>query len=163
MFQSEHVVLIYSWNVSLVRSWWESAHIRFNLWSVYYVFIWWDILYHEVSCIQCQQLCWLSLWYLSGHIQYLKHTVSIGNRFPWLYINFFRTPWFRCIIIESGIIPWWVSRGAGGSCMFLKKRGDEKGKGVGRYTFPHYAPRQLSLWVVIPLLELQFNKISNRK
>ena len=26
----------YSWNVSLVRSWWESAHIQFNLWSVYY-------------------------------------------------------------------------------------------------------------------------------
>ena len=36
LFQSEHVVLIYSLNVSLVRSWWESAHIQFNLWAVYY-------------------------------------------------------------------------------------------------------------------------------
>ena len=27
----------------------------------------------------------------SGHIQYLGHTVSIGNRFPWLYINFFQS------------------------------------------------------------------------
>ena len=38
LFQSEHVALIYSWNMSLVRSWWESAHIRFNLWSVHCMF-----------------------------------------------------------------------------------------------------------------------------
>ena len=42
-FQSKHVVLIYSWNVSLVRGWWESAQIQFNLWSVYYMF-WWDLV-----------------------------------------------------------------------------------------------------------------------
>ena len=36
--------LIYSWNVSLVRSRWESAHIQFNLCSVYYVFQWWDLV-----------------------------------------------------------------------------------------------------------------------
>ena len=29
---------------------------------------------------------------LSGHIQYLRHTVSIGNRFPWLYINCIQSP-----------------------------------------------------------------------
>ena len=23
---------------------------------------------------------------------YLRHTVSIGNRFPWLYINYFQSP-----------------------------------------------------------------------
>ena len=60
----------------------------------------------------------------SGHIQYLRHTVSIGNRFPWLYINFFQSSWFRCIIIESCIFPWWVSRRTGG-CMFLKKGGTD--------------------------------------
>ena len=64
---------------------------------------------------------------------YLRHTVSIGNRFPWLYINYFQSPWFWCIIIESGIFLWWVSRGGRG-CMFLKKgeisrRGNEKKKG----------------------------------
>ena len=37
-FTSEHVVLLYSWNVSLVSCWWESAHVRFKLWSVYYDF-----------------------------------------------------------------------------------------------------------------------------
>ena len=30
---------------------------------------------------------------------------------PWLYINCFQSPLFQCIIIESGIFPWWVSRG----------------------------------------------------
>ena len=64
---------------------------------------------------------------------YLRHTVSIGNRFPWLYINYFQSPWFWCIIKESGIFLWWVSRGGRG-CMFLKKgeisrRGNEKRKG----------------------------------
>ena len=34
-----------SWNVSLVRSSWESAHIEFNLWSVYY-----DMLLYDGTC-----------------------------------------------------------------------------------------------------------------
>ena len=29
---------------------------------------------------------------ISGPIQYLRYTVSIGNRFPWLYINCFQSP-----------------------------------------------------------------------
>ena len=36
------------------------------------------------------------------------------NRFPWLYINYFQSLSFCCIIIEFGIFPCWVS-------MFLKK------------------------------------------
>ena len=51
----------------------------------------------------------MSLWYLSGYIQCLRHTVSIGSRFPWRYC--FQSHWFQCIIIESGIFLWWVSRG----------------------------------------------------
>ena len=27
---------------------------------------------------------------------YLRHTVSIGNGFSWLYINCFQFPWFQC-------------------------------------------------------------------
>ena len=27
-----------------VRKWWESAHIQFSLWSVYHVFIWWNLV-----------------------------------------------------------------------------------------------------------------------
>ena len=55
----------------------------------------------------------------------VRHLVSIGNRFPWLYINCFQSPWFQCIIIESGIFLWWMSKGGreGGRCMFLKKEG----------------------------------------
>ena len=72
-------------------------------------------------------------------------------KFPWLYINYSQSPWFQCIIIESGIFPWWVvSRGGGGGrwggCLFLKKREDikkggwkKKGGGEGSwYTFLHH-------------------------
>ena len=49
-----------SWNMSIVRSWWENAHIQFNLWSVCYdMFLYdgtWCQLHDEGSCIQCQQL-----------------------------------------------------------------------------------------------------------
>ena len=97
---SEQVVLIYSWNVSLAWSWWESAHIQFNLWAVYYdMFLrdeTWCQLHHEGSCIKCQQLCSLPTWYPSGHIHYLRHTL----RFP------VRSSWICCIIIESGIFLW---------------------------------------------------------
>ena len=41
---------------------------------------------------------------------YLRHTVSIGNGFSWLYINCFQFPLIPVYIIESGIFPWWVSR-----------------------------------------------------
>ena len=50
-----------SWNMSIVRSWWENAHIQFNLWSVCYdMFLYdgtWCQLHDKGSCIQCQQLC----------------------------------------------------------------------------------------------------------
>ena len=55
------------------------------------------------------------------------------------------------IIIESGIFPWWVSRGEEGSCMFLKKEEDIK-KGVWKknerdsYTFPHYTLEKSGIW-----------------
>ena len=112
-----------------VRSWWESAHIQFSLWSVYHMFLYdetWCQLHLEGSCIQCQQLCELSTWYLSGHIQYLRHIVSIGNRFPWFYINCLQSPWFQCIIIES--CDGCQEGGAG--CMFLNKGGYQEGGGV---------------------------------
>ena len=62
---------------------------------------------------------------------------------PWLYINCFQSPKFQCIIIESSIFPWWVSRGGGGGLHVSKERGDikkrdKKRKGGGWYTFPHY-------------------------
>ena len=127
-----------SWkNVSLVRSWWESAHIQFNLWPVYwYVFIWWDFVptsprgkLHPVPTAM------LIVTMISIRTHSVRHTVSIGNRFPWLYINCFQSPWFRCIIIESDIFPWWMSKGRLG-CMFLKKEGMKKMGGW--YTLLHY-------------------------
>ena len=73
-----------------------SAHIQFNLWSVYYVFIWWDLMptssWEKLHPVPTAMLI-VSNWYLSGHIQ--RHTVSIGNRFPWIYINCFQSPWFH--------------------------------------------------------------------
>ena len=73
------------------------------------------------------------LWYLSGHIWYLRHIVSVSNRFPWLYSNCFQSPWFQCI---TGI-PWWLVWKGGGRCMFLKKRVVKIERG-GQYTFLHY-------------------------
>ena len=56
---------------------------------------------------------------ISGPIQYLRYTVSIGNRFPWLYINCFQSPWFHYIIIESRIFPWLSKKGE--FSFFLRK------------------------------------------
>ena len=54
------------------------ALMQCNLCSVYYdMFLYdgtWCQLHHEGSCIQYQQLRWFSLWYLSGYIQYLRHS-----------------------------------------------------------------------------------------
>ena len=58
---------------------------------------------------------------ISGPIQYLRYTVSIGNRFLWLHINYFQSPWFHYIIIESSIFPWWLSKM--GWVLFSKDRG----------------------------------------
>ena len=82
------MVLIYSWNVSLAKSWWESVHIQFNLWSFYYMFFYdgtWCQL-HPWEKLHPVPTAMLIVTIISGHIQYLRHTVPIGNRFPWLCI-----------------------------------------------------------------------------
>ena len=35
----------------------------------------------------------------------------------------FQSPLFQCIIIDSGIFPWWVSRGGGGGVAWFKRKG----------------------------------------
>ena len=54
-------------------------------------------------------------------------------------LYWFQSSWFRCIIIESGIFLWWVSKR---ELHVSKERGisrrrDEKRKEGGWYTFPH--------------------------
>ena len=52
---------------------------------------------------------------------------------PWLYINCFQSPLLQCILIESGIFLWWVSRGGGGTGFaWFKRKGGRKKKGGGR-------------------------------
>ena len=108
-----------SWNVSLVRSWWESAHIQFNLRSVYYDMFYdmirWDFVptspwgkFYPVPTVM------LIVTMISIRTYLVRHTVSIGNRFLWLYINCFQSPWFWCIIRESIIFPLWLSKREGG-------------------------------------------------
>ena len=87
LFQSEHVVLIYFWIVSLFRSSWECAHIQFNLWSDYYMFLYDgpNFTMREVASsantyADCHYI------YHNTHIQYLRHKVSVGNRFSRPYI-----------------------------------------------------------------------------
>ena len=72
LFQSEHVALIYSCNVSLVRSWWESARIQFNLWSVYYMFLWWDVVPTSLWG-KLHPVPTAVIW----HILYLRHYIIL--------------------------------------------------------------------------------------
>ena len=103
----------------------------------------WCQLHHEESCIQCKELCELSLWYLSGHIQCLRHTVSIGNSFLWRYVVFS----FSDSSVSSQNLVFSGDRyQEGEGCRFLKKRvRSRRGRGLGKesggwYTFPHYDP-----------------------
>ena len=92
----------------------ECRHAVKLMVSMLYVFIWSDLApTSSWEKLHPVPLAMLIVTMISGHIQYLRHTVSIDNRFPWLYINCFQSPWswLQCIIIESGIFPWWVSRG----------------------------------------------------
>ena len=89
--------------------------------SLMYVLTWWDLVptspwgnLHPVATAM------LIVTIISIRKHPVLQTVSIGNRFWWLYINRFQSAWFWCIIIKSGIFPWSVSREGGGS-MFLKK------------------------------------------
>ena len=94
---------------------------------LWYVFIWWDFVptspWRKLHPVPTAMLI---VTMISIRANSVRHTVSIGNRFPWLYINCFQSPWFQFIIIESGIFRWWVS-----------ERGDEKRKGSW-YTLPAY-------------------------
>ena len=60
----------------------------------------------------------------------------------WLYINCFQSPWFQCIIIESRIFSWWVSRG---ESMFLKRERISRKKDEKRKTAIHIS----ALWSVL--------------
>ena len=79
---------------------------------------------------------------ISGHIQYLRHTVSIGNRFPWHYIVFSLRDSsvssynlvFSCDGCQEG----------GRGCMFLKKGGRGVKKEMEADIFPHNAPLECS-------------------
>ena len=120
--------------VLLVRSWWDSAIMWFNLWPVYshmclYDGTWCQLHHEEVaSSANSYPKCHYDIY--PGHIEYLRHTVFIGNRFLWLYINFCLPPWFWCIIKESANFLWWVSRGGEeGSCMFLQIGGMKNERG----------------------------------
>ena len=82
-----------SWNVSLVRSSWESAHIEFNLWSVYYDMLFmmelttspWGMLYPVSTAMLIATM-------ISIRKHSVQDTVSVCNRFPWLSINYFQSP-----------------------------------------------------------------------
>ena len=100
--------------------------------SLLYVFIWWYLVptspwgkLHPVSTAM------LIVTVLSTRAHsVLKTHSSFYSCFPWLYVNCFQSPWFQCIVIESNIFPWWVSReGRGGGVHVSKKKGRWKKKG----------------------------------
>ena len=77
-----------------------------------------------------------------------ENNSTFGN-FSCAALYCFQSPWFQCIIIESGIFPWWVvSKSLGGGFFFFflgggvhvyKERGDiKKGLDEKGYMFPHY-------------------------
>ena len=113
--------------------------------SLLYVFIWWDLVptspwgkLHPVPTAM------LIVTMISIRTHSVRHLVSIGNRFPWLYcINCFQSPWFQCIIIEYGIFLWWMSKRGEGVHVSKERGGDiKKGENEKRngdwYTLPHY-------------------------
>ena len=68
--------------------------------SLMYVLTWWDLVptspwgnLHPVATAM------LIVTMISIRKHSVLKTVSIGNRFWWLYINRFQSPWFWCIII----------------------------------------------------------------
>ena len=95
-------------------------HIWFNLLVVillWIAFIWWDLVptspwgkFHPVPTAMLIVIM-ISIRTHSvlntGHIQ--THSVSIGIKIGFHY--FFQSPWFWCIIIVSGLLLCWVSRG----------------------------------------------------
>ena len=95
------------------------------MFSVLYVFIWWDLVptapWEKLYPVPTAMLI---VTMISIRAHSVLKTVSIGNRFPWHNINCFQSPWFQCIITESGIFPWWVSKEGG--LPVSKERGDIK-------------------------------------
>ena len=88
-----------------------------NLWSVYYMFFYdgtWCQL-HPWEKLHPVPTAMLIVTIISGHIQYLRHTVSIGNRFPWL-----------CIVSVS-LIPVSHHRICDFPVMVVKRRGRGEG------------------------------------
>ena len=141
--------------VLLVRSWWDSAIMWFNLWPVYshmclYDGTWCQLHHEEVaSSANSYPNCHYDIY--PGHIEYLRHTVFIGNRFLWLYINFCLPPWFWCIIKESANFLWWVSRGREeGSCMFLQIGGMKNERGGTDTPFRPMGDKQPKICSFLP-------------
>ena len=100
--------------------------MQFNLWSVYYhVFIWCDLVptspWGKLHPVPTAMLTVSKISIQATFYIYLRHTVFIGNQ----------SAWFWCIIIESGIFLWWVSRGGGlhvSEDRRISRREDEKRK-----------------------------------
>ena len=100
--------------------------MQFNLWSVYYhVFIWCDLVptspWGKLHPVPTAMLIVSKISIQATFYIYLRHTVFIGNQ----------SAWFWCIIIESGIFLWWVSRGGGlhvSEDRRISRREDEKRK-----------------------------------
>ena len=103
----------------------------------------WCQLHHEGSCIQCKELCELSLWYLPGHIQYLRQTVSTGNSFLWRYVVF---SFSDSSVSSQNLLFSWDRYQEGGGCRLSKKRvRSRRSRGLvkergGWYIFQHYDP-----------------------
>ena len=128
--------------------------------SLLYVFIWSDLVptspwgkLHPVSTAV------LIVTVLSTRTHsVLKTHSSFHSCFPWLYVNCFQSPWFQCIVIESSIFPWWVSREGGGGCMFLKK-GEMKKERWAETPFRTMSLRSVFIWEalrdLVPIVQFE--------
>ena len=130
LFQSEYVVLFLKCVIS--QEMMRECSVSLYMFLVY-DWTWCPLHQREVassanSCANCH------LWYLSIIMTHSVRHTARGNRFQWLYINCFQSPWFQYIIIESGIFLWGVvsREGSGdGGLHVSKEREDIKKRGGG--------------------------------
>ena len=119
--------------MSLVRSWWESPHIQFNLWSVYFMLLWWGLVptspRGKLHPVPTAVLSVTMIW----HIQYLRYNIILFS-IPQIPVNHHRICYFPAmggVKMDEG---WGMG---GGGVAYFKRKGEWKMK-RGWYTSLHY-------------------------
>ena len=115
--------------------------------SLLYVLIWWDLVPAPAwGKLHPGPIAMLIVTMISIRTQSVLKTHSFNRQKVSRVLYCFQSPWFQCIMIESGIFPSLVSRG--GRMHVSKERENEKRKGGGEYSFLCVMSQVKSHWMV---------------